>query len=158
MTVRRLPAVKVRLPRKPAPILPAPVRPDAGRDEPEILAGTVHGRKASAPEERLARALEGLNSVDMFYFRYTVGAPRGLPGWKEIDYLVHRRGMVYAVEVDTAFTHRDKGRADKLHDAIILKALAKQGLQVYPEVIHIDGETELADKESAERTAKELFS
>lgn len=152
-----LPKVHVRLPRKSQPVIPSPQMPrlDTG-DEAEVLGGTVQGKKASAPEERLFRALEEVG-ITGATFRYTVGAPRGLPGWKELDALIPARGLVYAVEVDTAFTHREKGRADVLHDAIVLKELEKTGLSVYPKVIHLDGESDLADRQWALNTVKRLF-
>lgn len=110
--------------------------------------------KASAGEERFAKALAKITAVDGFQFRYTIGAPRGLPGWKEIDFVVIKQNMLYAFEVDTAFTHRDKKASDVLHDAIALKELAKLGYLLHPVIIHIDGESDLIDQQRADRTAK----
>lgn len=159
MAVRVLPKVRIiRQRRRNSPMLPAPQKPDTVGVESEVLAGTVQGMKASAPEERLARALDKLQSIDQYQFRYTVGAPRGLPGWKELDFLVPYRGLVYAIEVDSAFTHLGKsGRSDVLHDAIVLHELEKQGMQTYPQVIHLRMEDELVDQKTADRTAKGLF-
>lgn len=120
----------------------------------EVLAGSVQGKKASAGEERFARALQSM-SVDGYYFRMAVGAERNLPGWKELDFLVIKGGMYYAFEVDTAFTHRNKQNADVLHDAIILNAL--QSLNLYPQVFHIDGEADLGTQELADQTARSYF-
>lgn len=134
-----------------------PSRPQLSIDDGEdALIGEINGFKASAGEERLANALK--RSGIGFYFRYTVGAPRGLPGWKEVDFIVHHRGLVYAVEVDSAFTHRTKQNADVLHDAIILndRELNMIG-QVYPRVFHVDGEQDLADKNSAKSYVKRTF-
>jgi hypothetical protein len=117
----------------------------------------VQGVKASQPEERLARALDKVGTIEGYEFRRTIGAPRGLPGWKELDFLIAARGQMFAVEVDTAFTHRDKGRKDVLHDAIVLSELERDGFEVYPQVIHLDGESELVDQKWAEATAKRLF-
>jgi hypothetical protein len=154
-----LPPVKIRLPRKPRPILPSPHKPRADTgDQPEMLEGMVQDKKASAPEERWAKTLGKLPSVDSFDFRYTIGAPRGLPGWKELDFLIASRGLMYAVEVDSEFTHRQKsGRSDVLHDAIVLNALKKQGMEVYPEVIHLNMESELVDQDWSDRTGKRMF-
>ena len=153
----KLPPVKVPKIRKPRDLnIPAPRRPSLDNgDEAELLAGEVMGMKASAPEERMAKAL-GKAQVP-FEFRYTVGAPRGLPGWKEIDFVASKNGMVYPIEVDTEFTHRNKGKADRLHDAIVLSELEQQGYQVYPQVIHVMGETDLVDQRAADATAKRLF-
>lgn len=157
--MRKLPPVKIRLPRKPRTILPSPHKPraDTGED-PEVLGGTVQGKKASAPEERWSKTLDDLPSVDGYDFRYTIGAPRGLPGWKELDFLISSRGLMYAVEVDSNFTHRQKaGRGDVLHDAIVLQALKKQGMEVYPQVIHLNMESELVDQSWSDRTGKKMF-
>jgi hypothetical protein len=152
------PAIKVYVPRKKAKRkLPAPMRPrlDSGM-EAELLSGNINGMKASAGEERFAKALRKIAAVDGFEFRYTT-MPRGLPGYKELDFLVQARNMVYAIEVDTAFTHRDKGRADVLHDAIILAHLEQKGYQVFATVIHLDGESDLVNQQNADRTAKGYF-
>ncbi len=112
-------------------------------EAPEQLMGSVNGLQASAPEERLAKALDkaGINYV----FRYTVGAPRGLPGWKELDFLIQHTGLIYAVEVDTAFTHRKKANADVLHDAIIQNDKQIQAMgTLWPTTLHADGDSELA--------------
>lgn len=151
-----LPKVKIRIPRKPHPILPAPHRPRADTgNEAEALSGSVQGVKASAPEERLAKALDGQRTS--YQFRYTVGAPRGLPGWKEVDFIIAAFSQYFAVEVDTAFTHREKGRADVLHDAIVLHELKKEGMPMFPTVLHVDGESDLATRENALRWVKEHF-
>lgn len=153
-----LPAVKIKIPKKKSGKLdlPAPQRPrlESGT-EPELLQGSVSGMKASMPEERFANALNKLGL--QYTFRYTIGAPRGMPGWKELDFLVVKGGMLYAFEVDTAFTHRDKGRSDVLHDALVLKELEKLGMDVYPQVIHVDGESDLATQDNSDKTAKRVL-
>jgi hypothetical protein len=157
--VRNLPPVIVRKNRPPARILPAPHKPrlDTG-NQPEVLAGMVKGKKASAPEERFANAISKLPSIDSYEFRYTLGAPRGLPGWFEIDFVIASRGLLYAIEVDSKFTHRQKsGRSDVLHDAKALKELGKRGAQVYPSVIHLNMETDLVNQNWADISAKRLF-
>src|SRR5688572_19618864 len=125
MALPKINVGKVRGKRK--MVLPASHKPRADTgDEAEALSGMVQNKKASAPEERLFRALDevGIHGAE---FRYTIGAPRGMPGWKELDALIPSRSIVYAVEVDTEFTHRNKGKADVLHDAIVLKDLQKKG-------------------------------
>lgn len=155
---RNLPKVRVTRPRRPKSILPAPHKPriDTG-DEAEILAGTVQGMKASAAEERYARALDKLKSVDYYEFRYTVGAPRGLPGYKEVDFVVSSHGVIYLEEIDSPFTHRNKQRADVLHDAIVLNEFEKLGFTPYPSVIHTDGEMLLQNQKTADATAKNRY-
>ena len=157
MAKRNLPEIRVRKVRQPRVEMPSPEKPNFHGEEGEVLAGTVNGMKASAPEERLFRALKKNPKVQGMEFRYTIGAPRGLPGWKEVDYLVASLGLVYAIEVDTAFTHRGKKESDRLHDAIVLNALRQQGLNVYPSVIHLDGESELVDQKNADTTVRRMF-
>lgn len=152
-----LPAIKIRKPRKPRPVLPAPQRPTlSDRDEPEVFAGEVKGKKASMAEERFFRELDKSKIIDGYEFRRSLGAPRGLPGWIEIDGLVASKGMIYAVEIDSAFTHRDKKESDRLHDTRVLTYLKKMGLNVFPNVIHIDGELDLVDKNTTKTTVKRL--
>lgn len=124
--------------------------------EPELLTGSVDGITASAPEERLAKALDKANL--QYIFRYTVGAPRGLPGWKEIDFVVLTKGMLYLVEVDTAFTHRAKENQDVLHDAIALNdpELNASG-ELWPYVLRADGDGELASEQGAQQYVKRTW-
>lgn len=150
-----LPPVKIRKTRTPKVEMPAPPFPVIHSDEGnEILSGEVRGYRASKAEERLANALDkkGIS----YYFRYTLGAPRGLSGWFEIDFVIQTQSMVYAVEVDSEFTHETKKEKDRLHDAKALQELKKFG-NLFPQVIHIDGEADLADMKTAEDTVSRLF-
>lgn len=119
----------------------------------EVLSGMVQGWEASAGEERLARALDvqGLS----YQFRMALGGARNTPGWKELDFLVQARGMYFAVEVDSEFTHRHKKNSDVLHDAITLNEL--KHLQPYPRVFHLFNEHELVDQGTAIKTVRSLF-
>lgn len=147
---------KFRMPKQ-TPLIGLPSRPRlSDAEDGEQLAGEVQGFAASAPEERMARALD--KAQIQYIFRYTVGAPRGLPGWKELDFVVLTKGVVYALEVDTAFTHRAKAQADILHDAIIQNdpELQSTGM-LWPTVIHVDGDSDLASKSNAESYVKRVF-
>jgi len=144
--------------RKLPPILPkGGLRRSSDPDrEPELFTGTVKGFKASKGEERAANALYANSKVADFYFRMTIGAEaRNLPGWKELDYLIESTtGMYYAVEVDSAFSHRFKGTSDILHDAIILENL--KHLNIYPQVIHWDIDHDLPNAAVAKQTVRNL--
>lgn len=122
--------------------------PSIAAEEAEVLSGQVQGKTASAGEERYANGLQA--EGHQFIFRYVLGAPKGLPGWKELDFLVLTKGMLYAVEIDTAFTHANKQQKDKLHDAIILKDhdINAQGT-LFPQVIHVDGEVDIPTNQAA---------
>jgi hypothetical protein len=138
------------------PVLPkGGLRRSPRAEEPELFTGMVKGFKASAGEERGGNALEQNPKVANFFFRMTIGAERNMPGFKELDYLIETTsGLYYAVEVDSAFTHRDKGTSDILHDAIVLNAL--KHLNIYPQVIHWDIDRDLPDRKTAAQTVKNL--
>ena len=151
-----LPKVKLTKKRKAWPPLPEPLKPEISDKAPEeMLAGEVNGMKASAAEERAVYAVRKTGSS--YEFRRAINAPRYMPGWKELDLLVNSKGLNYAFEIDSEFTHRGKERADVLHDAIVLKALEKEGISVYPQVFHIDGESDLVDQKSADRYFRNFF-
>jgi len=138
-----------RIPLEPFPAL------DRAVDD-EALTGSVQGKQASAPEERLAKALDKANI--QYYFRYAVGAPRNMPGWKELDFLISHAGMVYALEVDTAFTHRKKAYSDVLHDAIIQNDRTINGYgTLWPQVFHASGDSELANDANAKSYVQQKF-
>lgn len=159
MAKRNLPPVRIVRRQRAVQELPSPEKPRVdGDDSAEFLTGLVGDKKASAPEERLVAELNGHPNVTSIAFRYAVGAPRGLPGWKELDVLAVSFGLAYAIEVDTEFTHRDKKQAaDPLHDAIVLNTLRAEGVNVYPEVIHLNGESELADRKWTKQTVRRIF-
>lgn len=146
---------RFRTSRRASPF-PLPSIPRYSEHTEEPLTGMVNDMEASAPEERLANALTKARIP--FYFRYVVGAPRGLPGWKELDFLASHNGILYAMEVDTAFTHRKKQNADVLHDAIVLNDPQIQEMgTVYPQVLHVDGDSDLADSKNSENFVKQRF-
>lgn len=119
-----------------------------------MLTGAIGDMKASAPEERWARTLN-LNRIS-FEFRLALGAAgRNLPGWFELDFLFPVRGIWHALEVDSAFSHRNKEYKDVLHDAWVLKELEYLG--IFPRVHHLDMDQHLASQELSNRTYKEMF-
>jgi hypothetical protein len=153
VAVKRL---KFQRPRRPVPILPKGGLRRTGPDtEQETLTGEINGFKASAPEERAVRGAVKHPSVIDYTFRMTIGAERNMPGFKELDLLLETTNMFYAIEIDSAFTHRNKGTSDILHDALVLNAL--KNLNVYPQVIHLDQDADLATQTMADRTFKKLL-
>lgn len=143
-------------PRKAPPILPkGGLRRTPRAEEPELFTGMVKGFKASKGEETGANALNRNQKVRNYWFRLTIGAERNMPGFRELDYLIETTsGQYFAVEVDSAFTHRDKGTSDILHDAIILQSL--KYLNIYPRVIHWDIDRDLPNAKTADQTVKHL--
>ena len=146
-----IPPVKLIKHRRAKPNLPEPQKPKFSENQNgEILVGSVQGMEASAAEERAVRAISKNKKVDGYEFRRAVLAPRNTPGFKELDLLVASKGMNYAFEIDSPFTHRNKERADVLHDAQVLRALEQQGFLVWPRVFHIQGEDDLVDQQKAD--------
>ena len=155
MSIKRMTYPRRR--SNPPPVLPkGGLRRSGEAREPELFTGEVKGFKASQGEERAATALTKNEKVREFYFRMTIGAERNMPGFKELDLLVEKiDGSYVAIEVDSAFTHRDKGTSDVLHDAIVLNAL--KSLNIHPQVIHLDIDRDLPDQKTADKTMKNLF-
>lgn len=128
-------------------------RPEFAR-EAEQLIGEVNSIKANQFEERLAKALSDRKVP--YYFRYAVGAPKGFPGWKEVDFLVAAPGQAEVIMVDGVdFVHRGSAaqEQDKINDLIIKKALSDYGINT---VRHIST-ARLIDRDSANQVVREIF-
>lgn len=88
------------------------VKPDK-----EVLSGTVRGKKASAPEERLARSLDKFGVG--FMFRYVIGQPLAR-GSTEVDFVL-MTPVVQTVQVYGEYAHKsseqleeDRQKEDKI--------------------------------------------
>lgn len=158
MRAKKLRPPKIQLPRKPRhPDLPAPARPaTAPEGTQELLTGEVNGMKASAAEERFYNTLSKIKAVDSFEFRYTT-LPRNVQDFKEADYVVQSHGIIYAIEIDSPFTHQGKQKKDQLHDSIILNHFRGKGYMVYPNVPHIEGEVDLANQKTSDALGERMF-
>lgn len=119
--------------------------------EPEQLVGSVHGYNASEIEERFAKALDKREIT--YWFRVAINAERGMPGWKELDFLVEHFG-IWPVEVeDVTYVHRGTSAEDALKDAITMESL--KDYNPHP-VIHVTN-FELETQELADATVRRLF-
>jgi len=127
-------------------------------DGRETLTGMIRGMKASDLEERFGYALDKAmqrGSVDDYRFRFAIGA-RGLPGWKELDYLVISRGGYYPVQIDdTTFIHRGTSGHDILTEQVILDGLRKMGIHPFP--IERVTDRVLGNQKDADRFIRERF-
>lgn len=138
----------IRVKRTRLPSFTPPHKPAFSQPAPEVLTGMVQNKKATAPEERMAKALEG--HVDAFVFSYTVGAPKGAPGFNQLDFVVSKQGMIKEIEVDNLWTHRDKQIKDKVHDAFAISELRKIfGDAVWPNVYRAIDSVDLKDQKTA---------
>jgi hypothetical protein len=124
------------------------------------LTGKVQGLKAAQGEERLARVLDikiRKRIVQTYYFRTSPGVPKGIVGWKELDFLIIPNGRPLAVSVKGEdFVHRSSAskEQDKLNDIIILARLKKLGYDI-PNIISVPAE-KLKTQKDAERAVKDI--
>ena len=98
----------------------------------EQLSGAFKGMKASDIEERFGNALMTHPSVVQVLFRMPVGAPRGMPGWKELDFLVQTHYGWRAFQTDDIeFIHVGGSKVkDALTDLVIRDALKRDGIEI----------------------------
>jgi hypothetical protein len=120
----------------------------------EQLMGSVTGIPATQGEERFARALLRDKNVLTFYFRMPIGAPHGMPGWKELDYFVQTVMGYRAVQIDGVdFVHLGTQGIDILRDRATIGDLKNYGIG---EVIHVRAD-QLATQDEANRVVRRLF-
>lgn len=141
---------------KRSPAAPDITRPDvAVPDEGEGLVGEVQGKKASAPEERLARALGENDDYEGFEFRRVIIAPSGVAGSIEVDFWVyHRSGRQILIKVDGDWVHSlpENTKKDKEDYDTLVKYCSRRGLEK-PRVVK---GSDLSDMEMARQTLREL--
>jgi len=78
----------------------------------EILTGYVHGERASALEERFARALDFYGMT--YRFQYEVHSVYSLPGEeKTLDFLVYEGGIAIPIEIGSAFVHDSPSKREE---------------------------------------------
>lgn len=125
-----------------------------GKQVPEILTHQVQGQHASNLEEHLAKALEAHEI--QYEFQYIHGAPKGLPGYNALDFLIYHGGVYYPTQVDdTTFIHKGTGAHDKVVDIKTMDDLNHLGLNPYP-IRHVT-QDDLSTYEDAERYVRNTF-
>lgn len=130
-------------------------RPSFAKDE-EQLTGQFRGMKASDIEERFGNSLQRNRRIRNVYFRVPVGAPRGMPGWKELDFLVETYSGWRAFQTDDVeFVHVGSDSRDALTDVIILEALRRDG--IYISRVERIQSIRITDDEQSDQTVRELI-
>lgn len=125
-----------------------------GKVVPEVLTHQVQGQKASNLEEHLANALDAHNIE--YEFQYIHGAPKGLPGYNALDFLIYHGGTYFPTQVDdTTFIHKGTEAHDKVVDIKTMNDLTKEGLNPFP-IRHIT-QDDLGTPEDAERYVRNTF-
>ena len=124
------------------------------------LTGLVQGLKAAQGEERFSRTLnKGVNKglVRGYYFRSSPGLPKGIQGWKELDFLVFGTHDIKAISVKGEdFVHKGEvaRQQDRLNELIILSRLAAEGIKL-DKIISIPAD-KLVDQEQSDRVGRDL--
>ena len=118
--------------------------------EKEQLYGFVRDMAASDIEERFARALDKLEKN--YWFRLPVGAPRGMPGYNEVDFLVASGGY-YPIQIDGEYSHIGREAKDMLTDAKVMVALREYNPFPVKHILY----TSLGNQRAADMAARELF-
>ena len=109
-------------------------RVEPGYDRPwpvpeEFLTGYVHGKRASALEERFAMALDFFGLT--FIFQFEVESAYSLPGeGKRIDFLVFDGGFGIPIEIGASFIHDSPSEKEeeRLRQSIINPILSLMGI------------------------------
>ncbi len=103
----------------------------------EILIGYVHGKRASALEERFARALDFFGVE--YIFQFQVDTAFSLPNEaKNIDFIVFDGGLGIPIEIGSSFVHdsaskkeEDKIRQDEINPILLLQGINPLGDELY---------------------------
>jgi hypothetical protein len=130
-------------------------RPKLGEEEQEVLYGEIQGKRASALEERAARALDKSENWHGYSFRHIIIAPRNTAGSIEIDFVAYNvANEERFIKVDGDWVHaqpksvkKDKEDRDRINEY-----LRQRGL---PELIVIPGH-KLETQDLADQTIAEI--
>ena len=139
----------VKLGKKKKPPFPAGAKPRVAVEKEQLI-GSVRNMPASDIEERFAKALDKRGI--QYWFRLPVGAPRGMPGYNEVDFLVINGGY-YPIQIDGEYSHLGHESKDILTDAKLMVGLKEYS--PFP-VRHIPY-TQLGDQKAADMAARRVF-
>ena len=127
-------------------------RPDEG------LTGVVKGRKASALEERFARALKKNRNIEDWWFNVLVPTKFQIPGqYNQVDFFVWMSDILFPIEIDGIFVHKsaEQKNKDRERDAVLNPSIRERnpGAQ---NILRIPGYL-LEEQESADKVVREIF-
>lgn len=131
----------------------SPRKPQFARDGEEALSGFVDGLPAKRDEEFFMSEIRKHPSHRGSEFRKTLGAPRHMPGWLELDALVETFGGYHAFEIDDmSFVHlgQRESAETKVKDGRRMAGLAEYGIIPVKGIEHLDA----ADLETRAQTKK----
>lgn len=130
------------------------------REKEAPLTGKINNLKAAQGEERMARVLNkkmNTGNVRGYYFRSSPGLPKGLPGWKELDFEIFTLSGTVAVSVEGAsFVHHgeSKRNQDLINELLLMERLKKLGRPV-PRIERIF-DYQLKTEADAEKALKKI--
>jgi hypothetical protein len=139
---------KIKTPRKQTPYMV--VSKPTVVVEKEQLFGVVRDMKASDIEERFARSLDRMGVS--YWFRLPVGAPRGMPGYNELDFLVQSGGY-YPIQIDGEYSHLGKEAKDMIADARIMEELKQYSPMPITHVMYM----KLSNQKASDMVAREIL-
>lgn len=115
-------------------------KPQTASEGEEILSGYVDGMPAKRDEEFFMLEARKLPTVKYSEFRVSLGAPRGVPGWLELDALVDTYSGWRAFEIDDlSFVHlgQRENAETMTKDLRRVNGLRKRGINV-SHIEHVD--------------------
>jgi hypothetical protein len=111
------------------PLVSRKPKVDDGNVE-QPLTHLVQGEHASDLEERFSRALDK-RGIE-YHFQFITGAPKGMPGYNALDFLIYRGGWhPYQVD-DTTFIHKGTEAHDRLVEVKTMRNLTNMGYDPFP--------------------------
>lgn len=132
-------------------------KPDVATAEEEVLSGYFDGKPAKRGEEFFMQEAERMENVRSVEFRMTLGAPKGMPGWLELDALIETYNGWRAFEIDDlSFVHLGQREAaeTKVKDSRRVEGLRRLAISVR-EIEHIDN-ARLETRADAAETLRSL--
>jgi len=129
-------------------------KPVVATDGAEILTGYFQAKPAKRDEEFfMTEAVKNPNVLGV-EFRMALGAPKGMPGWLELDALIQTHSGFRAFEIDDmSFIHLGQRESAEsvIKDTRRIQGLRQKGIQVR-EIEHLDAK----NLDTREKTKKEI--
>jgi len=150
-------AFKFKVSRNPQYKFPSS-KPKVAKVGEEILSGFVDGIPAARGEEFFMQEVRKLPNHRGSQFRMTLGAPRNMPGWLEMDALIQTINGYRAFEIDDmSFVHlgQRESAETKVKDLRRMKGLLKYGITPRYGIEHIDA-ADLDKRELTRKKSEEL--
>lgn len=150
-------AFKFKVSRNPQYKFPSN-KPRVAKVGEETLSGYVDGIPAARGEEFFVQEVRKHPNHRSSEFRMTLGAPRNLPGWLEMDVLIETYSGYRAFEIDDmSFVHLGQRESAEtvIKDKRRMDGLSKMGIYPRKGIEHLDA-ADLDDRQLTRKTLREL--